>query len=303
MDQLQALQAFVRVVDLGSFSKAAAEAGVGQPAITKAVAHLEAKLGSRLLHRTTRGVSVTEVGALYYERGREILHQVEEAQNQVAAMRHELYGVIRISTSVAFGRRVLAPLIIEFLKQHPGLQIDLSFEDRYINLLEHGIDIAIRMGRLADSSLGSRYLGLNPWAVVASPSYLKARGRPKLPQELQQHSALIYSTVQGDARWQFTGPKGEERTVTVQGPLLSNNLAALLMAAREGMGIAAVPRYVANGSLRSGQVQELLADWRMPSQEVHAVFPSPRLIPAKVKLFITWLQSQFGPEWWATIRG
>ena len=299
MDQLQALQAFVRVVDLGSFSKAAAEAGVGQPAITKAVAHLEAKLGSRLLHRTTRGVSVTEVGALYYERGREILHQVEEAQNQVAAMRHELHGVIRISTSVAFGRRVLAPLIIEFLKQHPGLQIDLSFEDRYINLLEQGIDVAIRMGRLADSSLGSRYLGLNPWAVVASPSYLKARGRPKLPQELQQHSALIYSTVQGDARWQFTGPKGEERTVTVQGPLRSNNLAALLMAAREGMGIAALPRYVANGSLRSGQVQELLADWRMPSQEVHAVYPSPKLLPTKVGLLLSWLQSQFQDNWWA----
>jgi DNA-binding transcriptional LysR family regulator len=299
MDQLQALQAFVRVVDLGSFSKAAAEAGVGQPAITKAVAHLEAKLGSRLLHRTTRGVSVTEVGALYYERGREILHQVEEAQNQVAAMRHELHGVIRISTSVAFGRRVLAPLIIEFLKQHPGLQIDLSFEDRYINLLEQGIDVAIRMGRLADSSLGSRYLGLNPWAVVASPSYLKARSRPKLPQELQQHSALIYSTVQGDARWQFTGPKGEERTVTVQGPLRSNNLAALLMAAREGMGIAALPRYVANGSLRSGQVQELLADWRMPSQEVHAVYPSPKLLPTKVGLLLSWLQSQFQDNWWA----
>ncbi|MGA1228179.1 MAG: LysR family transcriptional regulator [Burkholderiaceae bacterium] len=299
MDHLQALQAFVRVVDLGSFSKAAAEAGVGQPAITKAVAHLEAKLGSRLLHRTTRGVSVTEVGALYYERGREILHQVEEAQNQVAAMRHELHGVIRISTSVAFGRRVLAPLIIEFLKQHPGLQIDLSFEDRYINLLEQGIDVAIRMGRLADSSLGSRYLGLNPWAVVASPTYLKARGRPKLPQELQQHSALIYSTVQGDARWQFTGPKGEERTVTVQGPLRSNNLAALLMAAREGMGIAALPRYVANGSLRSGQVQELLADWRMPSQEVHAVYPSPKLLPTKVGLLLSWLQSQFQDNWWA----
>jgi DNA-binding transcriptional LysR family regulator len=299
MDQLQALQAFVRVVDLGSFSKAAAEAGVGQPAITKAVAHLEAKLGSRLLHRTTRGVSVTEVGALYYERGREILHQVEEAQNQVAAMRHELHGVIRISTSVAFGRRVLAPLIIEFLKQHPGIQIDLSYEDRYINLLYQGIDVAIRMGRLADSSLGSRYLGLNPWAVVASPSYLKARGRPKLPQELQQHSALIYSTVQGDARWQFTGPKGEERTVTVQGPLRSNNLAALLMAAREGMGIAALPRYVANGSLRSGAVQELLSDWRMPSQEVHAVYPSPKLLPTKVGLLLSWLQSQFQDNWWA----
>ncbi|MDP4670012.1 MAG: LysR family transcriptional regulator [Burkholderiaceae bacterium] len=298
MDHLQALQAYVRVVDLGSFSKAAAEVGLGQPAITKAIAQLEARLGSRLLHRTTRGVSVTEVGALYYERGREILHQVEEAQNQVAAMRHELHGAIRISTSVAFGRRVLAPLVIQFLKQHPGLQIDLSFEDRYINLLEQGIDVAIRMGRLADSSLGSRYLGLNPWAVVASPSYLQSRGTPLVPTALQQHSALIYSTVQGDARWQFTGPKGEEQAVTVQGPLRSNNLAALLMAAREDMGIAALPRYVAHGSIRAGLVREILADWRMPSQEVHAVYPSPRLLPTKVGLLLSWLQSQFQDTWW-----
>ena len=186
----------------------------------------------------------------------------------------------------------------EFLKQHPGLQIDLSFEDRYINLLEQGIDVAIRMGRLADSSLGSRYLGLNPWAVVASPSYLQSRGTPLVPTALQQHSALIYSTVQGDARWQFTGPKGEEQAVTVQGPLRSNNLAALLMAAREDMGIAALPRYVAHGSIRAGLVREILADWRMPSQEVHAVYPSPRLLPTKVGLLLSWLQSQFQDTWW-----
>lgn len=299
MDQIQSLQVFVRVVDLGSFSKAASEAGMGQPAVTKAIAQLEDRLGSRLLHRTTRGVSVTEVGALFYERSRDILHQFEEAQNLVAAMREELHGTIRLSTSVAFGRQVLAPLIIGFLKQHPSLQIDLSFDDRYINLTEQGIDVAIRMGRLADSSLGSRHLGLNPWVVVASPAYLKANGRPKQPQELRGHQGLIYSTVQGDARWQFSGAGGEEVNVTVQGPLRSNNLSALLLAAREDMGIAALPRYVAHPALKAGQVSEILSDWRMPSQEVHAVYPSPRLLPTKVSVLLSWLQSQFQDNWWA----
>ena len=299
MDQLQALQAFVRVVDLGSFSKAAAEAGVGQPAITKAVAHLEAKLGSRLLHRTTRGVSVTEVGALYYERGREILHQVEEAQNQVAAMRHELHGVIRISTSVAFGRRVLTPLVLRYMREHPGVQIDLSFDDRYVNLVEQGIDVAIRMGRLADSSLGARYLGVNPWVLVASADYLKRRGTPATPAELAGHDALIYSSVQGDERWHFAGPDGQTLQVPVKGPLRSNNLSALLAAARAGFGLAALPWYVAHASVRDGLVLPVLGGWTLPAQAMHAVFSSPRLVPTKVSGFVDFLQEHFDGDWWA----
>ncbi len=230
MDKLAAMQTFIRVVELGSFSKAAVDLGVGQPSVTKQIAQLEKHLGSRLLHRTTQGVSVTEVGALYAEHCRRIAHEVEEADHVALQAQSQMQGQLRISTSVAFGRRVLAPLLLKFIQEHPQLQIDLSCEDRHVNLLEQGVDVAIRMGRLADSTLGSRYLGSNPWVLVGSGSYLKARGTPRSPDELRGHAALIYSTVQGDARWSFTRPQksgdAQRRDVVVHGPLRSNNLSA-----------------------------------------------------------------------------
>lgn len=299
MDRIQAVRLYVRVVDLGSFSKAAAELGIGQPAATKQVARLEAQLGARLLHRTTHGVTPTEIGALYYEKCRLIAHHVEEAESVAALLQSQLQGGLRISTSVAFGRRTLAPLVMRFMKLNPQLQVDLSCDDRYVNLVEQGIDVAIRMGRLADSTLGSRYLGLNPWVVVASADYLEHHGRPATPQDLQSHRALVYSSVQGDARWQFTGPRGEAVSMAVRGPLRSNNLSTLLLAAREGLGVAALPCYVAEDSIASGAVLPLLDGWALPAQEIHAVYPSPRMVPVKVTQFIEWLRGQFGPAWWA----
>lgn len=299
MDRIQAVRLFVRVVDLGSFSKAAAELGIGQPAATKQVARMEALMGARLLHRTTHGVTPTEIGSLYYEKCRLIAHHVEEAESVAALLQSQLQGGLRLSTSVAFGRRVLAPMVMRFMKLNPQLNVDLSCDDRYVNLVEQGIDVAIRMGRLADSSLGSRYLGLNPWVVVASPDYLAQRGAPRAPKELQGHDTLVYSSVQGDARWQFTGPQGEAESMPVRGPLRSNNLSTLLLAAREGLGIAALPRYVAEQSIADGAVQPLLDGWTLPAQEIHAVYPSPRMVPAKVTQFIEWLRGQFGPTWWA----
>lgn len=299
MDRIQAVRLFVRVVDLGSFSKAAAELGIGQPAATKQVARLEAQLGARLLHRTTHGVTPTEIGTLYYEKCRLIAHHVEEAESVAALLQSQLQGGLRISTSVAFGRRALAPMVMRFMKLNPQLHVDLSCDDRYVNLVEQGIDVAIRMGRLADSTLGSRYLGLNPWVVVASSAYLQQHGRPTSPQELQGHQVLVYSSVQGDARWQFTGPQGQAVSMAVRGPLRSNNLSTLLLAAREGLGIAALPRYVAEASIASGAVCTVLDGWALPAQEIHAVYPSPRMVPAKVTQFIEWLRGQFGSTWWA----
>jgi DNA-binding transcriptional LysR family regulator len=302
MDKLTAMQTFIRVVELGSFSKAAADLRVGQPSVTKQIAQLEKHLGSRLLHRTTQGVSVTEVGALYAEHCRRIAHEVEEADHVALQGQSQMQGQLRISTSVAFGRRVLAPLLLKFIQEHPQLQIDLSCEDRHVNLLEQGVDVAIRMGRLADSTLGSRYLGSNPWVLVGSGSYLKTRGTPRSPDELRGHAALIYSTVQGDARWTFTRPQksgdAQRREVVVHGPLRSNNLSALLTAARGGLGLAVLPLYVAHDSVRNGSVQVLLKDWLLPAQEMHAVYPPPRLVPTKVQLFVSWLQGQFGEAWW-----
>ena len=298
MDRIQAVRLFIRVVDLGSFSKAAADLGIGQPAATKMVAALEHKLGSRLLHRSTHGVTPTEVGMLYYEKCKLIAHHVEEAESVAALLQSQVQGGLRISTSVAFGRRVLVPLVMQFMRRNPKLQIELSFEDRYVDLVEQGIDVAIRMGRLADSGLGARYLGINPWVVVASPDYLGRRGTPARPADLGTHDALIYSTVQGDARWLLTGLDGQLNPISMRGPLRSNNLSALLAAARSGLGIAALPLYVAHESLKTGAVLPLLADWSLPAQEIHAVYPSPRLVPAKVSGFVAWLQDQFGDEWW-----
>jgi DNA-binding transcriptional LysR family regulator len=302
MDRIQAIRLFLRVVDLGSFSKAAADLGIGQPAATKAVAQMEQRLGSRLLHRSTHGVTPTEIGALYYEKCRLIAHHVDEGETVAALLQSQVQGGLRISSSVAFGRRVLAPLVLRFMRINPRLQIDLTLDDRYVNLVEQGIDVAIRMGRLADSTLGARYLGVNPWAVVASPDYLARRGIPQAPADLAGHDALVYSTVQGDARWHFTSADGKSLSVPVRGPLRSNNLSALLMAAREGMGVATLPWYVAHESVQRGAVQTVLAGWSLPAQEIHAVYPSPRLVPAKVTGFIEWLQGQFDESWWTRAR-
>ncbi len=300
MDRIQGVRLFIRVVDLGSFSKAAADLGIGQPSATKLVAQLENRLGSRLLHRSTRGVTPTEIGLLYYEKCKLIAHHVDEAESVAALLQSQVRGGMRISTSVAFGRRVLVPLVIRFMQQNPNLQIELDFEDRYVDLVEQGIDIAIRMGRLADSSLGSSFLGVNPWVVVASPDYLARRGVPVDPAALAGHDALIYSTVQGDARWLFDGSDGRAQSIDVRGPLRSNNLSALLSAARGHMGIAALPWYVAHASVQAGAVRPILEDWSLPSQEIHAVYPSPRLVPAKVRGFVVWLQGEIGDAWWTS---
>ena len=298
MERFQAIRLFVRVVDLGSFSKAAAEMGLGQPAATKQVARLEAQLGARLLHRTTHGVTPTEVGLLYYDRCKLIAHHVEEAESVATLLQTQVQGALRISTSVAFGRRVLAPLVLQFMRLHPRLTVDLSCEDRYVNLVEQGIDVAVRMGRLADSTLGSRHLGLNPWVLVAAPAYLREHKEPRQPKDLAAHAALIYSTVQGDARWHFSASEGRTASVPVRGALRSNSLSTLLDAALDGFGVAALPCYVAQDSIGSGALLSLLENWQLPQQEIHAVYPSPRLVPAKVTQFVEWLQGQFGEEWW-----
>lgn len=299
MDRITGVQLFARIVETGSFSKASNDLGITQPTATKHVAMLEQRLGARLLNRNTRGISVTEIGALYYEKCKAIQRELEEADNLAALLQSRVGGTLRISTSVGFGRRVLAPLVLRFIREQPELNIDLSLDDRYVNLVEQGVDLAIRMGRLADSSLGSRFLGMNPWVVVASPSYLKRAGTPTIPQDLSRLDCLVYSSVQGDDRWHFTVPGGGEAVlVPVKGPLRSNNLSALLAAARAGMGLAALPWYVAHVSVAQGVVKPVLEEYSLPAQEIHAVFPSPKLVPPKVSRFIAFAQQHFPQQWW-----
>ena len=301
MDRLQAMEMFVRVVETGSFSRAAQEFATTQPTVTKQVAAMEARLKVRLLNRNTRGVSPTEAGALYYERCKAIVRDTQEADSAVRTRQTLAQGLLRVGSSVAFGRRVLVPLALDFMRQHPQLRVDLSFEDRYTDLVAQGIDVAVRMGKLADSSLGARFLGANPWVMVASPAYLRKHGTPRKPAELGSHETLIYTSVQGSDVWRVVSPKGEASTVPITARLRSNNLSAVLAAARSHLGVAALPWYVASDSLASGAVVEVLKGYSLPEQEIHAVYPSPKLVPQKVQAFIAYLQGRFEGKWWEAL--
>lgn len=298
MDRVSAVQLFVRVVETCSFSKAAAELGITQPTVTKAIAATEERLGVRLLHRSTRGVTPTEVGSSFYAKCKEIQLAIDEAENMATLRQGSASGQLRISTSVAFGRRVLVPLVLRYMQANPEVNIDIGFDDRYIDLVEQGVDLAIRMGQMADSTLGARYLGSNPWVMVASPHYLAERGEPRTPDDLAQHACIVYSSVQGDDRWRLSTPEGKLVSMPVKGPLRSNNLSAVLSATAAGMGLAILPWYVARESIADATVQPVLADHGLPAQDMQAVFPSPKLVPRKVTCFIDFVQQALAGEWW-----
>jgi DNA-binding transcriptional LysR family regulator len=303
MDRLHAMEVFVRVVETGSFSAAAREFATTQSTATKQIALLETRLKARLLNRNTRGASLTEAGALFYEKCKIILREAADADDIVQLRQSQAQGLLRIGSSVAFGRRVMVPLALEFMAQHPHVQVDLSFEDRYTDLVAQGIDVAIRLGKLADSSLGARFLGTNPWLLVASADYLDKAGTPGCAEDLAGLSALIYSSVQGNDVWRVSSPKGDIVTVRVNGRLRSNNLSAVLAAARAGLGIAALPWYVASDSVASGAVIQVLPGHGLPEQEIHAVYPSPKLVPGKVQAFIAFLLGRFDGDWWRQLPG
>jgi DNA-binding transcriptional LysR family regulator len=298
MDKINAIEIFIRVVETSSFSKAATELGITQPTATKAIAATEERLGVRLLHRSTRGVTPTEVGALYYERCKAIKRDIDEAENQATVVHRGAGGLLRISTSVAFGRRMLVPLVLRYMQAHPAVQIDISFDDRYVDLVEQGMDLAIRMGQMADSNLGARYLGSNPWVMVASKPYLDRHGEPANVDELGEHTCIVYSSVQGDDRWRLYPPSSAAASIPVGGPFRSNNLSAVLAAASAGMGLAILPWYVARVAIAAGLVQVVMSDHGLPAQEMHAVYPSPKLVPQKVTQFIDQLQQSLAGDWW-----
>ena len=302
MDHLTGIRIFIRVVELGSFSKAADDLTVSQSTATKQIGWLESHLGARLLNRNTRGVSLTDAGGLYYERCKFILKEVDDAGALVGHRSEGLSGTLRVSTSVAFGRRIISPMLIDFMREHPQLKIDITCEDAYVDLVSRGIDIALRMGRLADSSLGGRYIGSNPWAMVASPAYLAEQGTPQSPEDLNDHDCIVYSSVQGDAVWQLRSREGNNHVIIANGRLRSNNLSTVLSAVHLGQGIAILPLYVASASLKSGRVVPVLEDFILPQQELHAVFPSPKLVPEKVGAFIRFILPRFEGEWWDAER-
>lgn len=298
MDQIELWRVFVRVVETGSFTRAAAALNHSQPTVTKAIGALEKRLQSRLLYRNTRGVRLTGAGQTLYDRLKTLLEEIEATERAVRGGAGELEGTLRISASVAFGRRVVAPLVLSFTARYPALRIELVCDDRYADLVAQGIDLAIRMGRLADSGYGAVPLGFNPWIALAAPSYLAGAPRLHRAEEAAGHACLVYSSTQGDDTWRFTDPAGETVRVPISARLKTNNLSALVAAAVSGLGVAVLPRYVAASALRAGALVPVLSGYSVPGQEMSAVFPSPRLVPPKVMAFVRHLQVNLSPEWW-----
>ncbi len=298
MDRLTSVLLFIRVVESGSFSRAAHDTNLSQPTVTKHIAALEAHLGVRLLNRSTRSMRLTEAGEAYYQQCKAIQREVETAEDLVTVLRDGLSGTLRIATAVGFGRRVVMPIAFEFMRAYPRVRIDLHFDDAMIDLVEHGIDVSIRIGKLADSQLGSRFLGVNPWITVASPAYLERRGVPQLPFELARHDCIIYSNVQGDHVWHYSAEDGAAASISVSGPLRVNNLSCIVAAALQGVGIAILPQYVAKRWLAAGRLVPVLPAYQLPAQEIHAIYPSPRFVPAKVTTWIDFLQARLASTMW-----
>lgn len=298
MDRFTSMQLFIRLVDSGSFSRTAHDMHLSQSTVTKHIAAIEARLGVRLLNRNTRGMRLTEAGALFYERCKIIQREVESADDMVTRLGEGINGRLRVASSTGFGRRVVMPLALEFMAANPGVQFDLQFDDHMIDLVEHGIDVSIRMGKLADSTLGSRFLGFNPWVTVASPAYLARHGEPDHPAQLAAHACVVYSSVQGDHLWHYLDRSGASIPVSVNGPLRTNNISCVASAILDGIGIALLPRYIARQWIVRGTLKVILDTFELPAQEIHAVYPSPRLAPAKVTAWIAFLQAQFSEDAW-----
>jgi DNA-binding transcriptional LysR family regulator len=295
MDKLQAMKSFVRVVEAGSFSAVAQESGATQSAISKQIAALERELGAKLLTRTTRSLALTEEGARYFEQARRLVAEITEAESAVRAGERELTGLLRVATSVGFGRLKLMPLVQSFLEQHPKVKIDLRLNDGFVDLVEQGIDLAVRSGELRDSGLVARRIGTSRRWLVAHRNYLrrlpKGRKMPRTPQDLARHNCLVYTELPWRNAWTFTAgagalePLGSTRVVRVGGNLQTNSSEVVRAAVLAGMGIAFAPTWLFETELASGEVQHLLPDWEAAAIPVHLVSPRERRESAKAQAF------------------
>jgi DNA-binding transcriptional LysR family regulator len=300
LDRVTGMQVFARVAALGSLSAAARALGLSQTMMTKHVAAIEDRLGVKVLHRTTRRVTLTEAGRRYLDAAERILAEIEEAEAAASADRVEARGMLRVNVPVSFGIREIAPLLPEFARSHPLVTVDLGLNDRVVDLIEEGWDVAVRIGRLADSTMVARKLAPCRTALCASPAYLAERGAPRRVSDLKDHNCLGYtlSRTLGAERWSF----GTDGSVTVQvnGNLRVNNGDAVVAAAVAGQGLIYQPTFLVNAEIRAGRLVSLELDH--PVVEVPGIFalyPADRRPPAKVRAFIDFLAQRFGstPPW------
>jgi Transcriptional regulator len=294
LDLLAGMAVFARVVDAGGISAAARELRLSKSAVSKQVSALEDRLGVRLLQRTTRRMSLTEAGRGFLDHCRRVVQEAEAAENAIGALQGEPRGVLRINAPMTFGTMHLAAMLPDFLARFPLVTVDLALNDRMIDLLDEGYDVAVRIGRLADSSLVARKLAPARRVMVAAPSYLDRRGRPATLGELADHDVLCYSYVPAAEEWRFDGPAGEE-SVRVSGRMRANNGEVLLAACLAGSGIAALPTFISGPSLRAGSLVRVLPHLERTDFAIHAVWPTARHLSAKVRAFVDFLAERFGP--------
>jgi DNA-binding transcriptional LysR family regulator len=285
MDRLDAMQAFVTVADLKGFAPAARKLGLSPSGVTRLISGLENHLSTRLLQRTTRSVTLTDAGARYLERARRILADVEEAEITAESERARPSGRLVISAPVGFGRHHVSPVLTAYLKRYREVSAELRLEDRMINLVEEGIDLAVRIGHLADSSLVARHVGETRRITVASPGYLKARGEPKRPQDIAAHDTIQFGGAAGSHEWRFV-EGGNEVRLDYSPRLSTNSADAAIRYAEAGGGLTRVLAYQAADAIKRGRLKAVLTKFEQPALPIHIVYPTSRLLSAKVRTFI-----------------
>ncbi|MBV9192128.1 MAG: LysR family transcriptional regulator [Betaproteobacteria bacterium] len=293
MDRLAAIQVFAQVVESGSFAKAADRLGLSTSAASRQVADLESHLQTRLLNRTTRRVSLTESGQQFYERAVQLMTDLSEAEQEASSAAVVPRGTIRMTTSVNFGVRHVAPAIAEFLERYPDVRFDVSLSDRVVDLVEEGLDLAIRIGPPGADNLVARKLGETRMVPCASPDYLAKHNAPKTPEDLAHHNCFTYEYVSPRHVWRFRDRSGAERAVRVAGRLHSNNGDLLAEVAARGAGIVFEPAFIVGPEVRAGRLVPLLQDFEPLRVPIYALYPSRKHLSAKVRRFVEFLIERF----------
>jgi len=299
MDKFHEMKVFAAVVEAGSFTGATRTLDMSKAAVSRYVADLEERLGVRLLHRTTRKLSPTTEGEIFYARCRELLDNLDEAEAEITSRSGDASGLLKVNVPVTFGLMHLAPLWPAFLAQHPKLDLDITLSDRVVDLVEDGFDLAVRIGQLPASSLISRKLAATRMVLCASPAYLERRGRPVRPDELPQHDVISYSLFASGENWRFTGPDGEA-VVKVVPRVRTNSGDTCLAAALQHQGIVLQPTFIVGADLARGTLVEIMPAYRSIELGVYAVYPSRKFVSPKVRLLIDFLVDAFANPVWST---
>jgi DNA-binding transcriptional LysR family regulator len=287
MDKLHAMVVFIQIVDRGSLTLAAESIGTSLPSVVRTLAALEESLGVRLLNRTTRRISLTQEGRLYLARCRRILSEIDEAESELSSQRQEPRGELRVTAPVHFGRLHVAPIVMRYVRQFKNTSVELLLLDRVVNLVEDGIDVAIRIGHLADSSLIAIPAGHIRRQVCASPSYLKSKGIPREPNDLAKHDCLRLTGLAPSAAWSFQG-KGRTMTIPVNGPFVCNQAAATIDACVDGLGVGTFLSYQIAPMVAQKKLKLILVDYEPPPIPLSIVYPHAKLLSARVRVFAEW---------------